>query len=449
MSVFKAYDIRGVYGRDFGPDEVYRIGYFLPRLLGADRVLVGRDVRLSSPEVYASLTAGITASGADVHSLGLTTTPMVYFATARLGFPASVQITASHNPKEYNGLKISRANALPVGYETGLAELERMIQGEVKPAAKVGKVQEIDFRWEYLSFFRSYLPDLAGLRIGVDCSNGMVVTLIKDLLGSAPHYLYDTLDGTFPNHEPNPLEEENVRDLQELVQRENLDLGIIFDGDADRVMFVDERGRFVRPDLITGVLAQYYLVREKGIVLHDIRTSRSVSAFIRELGGTPYMWKVGHAYAKLKMRELGAIFGGELAGHYYFRDFYNCDSGLLACLLVLKVAGELRQSGRSFGEFIDKLAVYPSTGELNFRVERKIEAMTLLRDRFTKLETPEALFDFDGYRVEFSNWWFNVRLSNTEPYLRLIIEADDVDLLAKRRAQAEEWLRPFLSNLAK
>lgn len=445
MKAFKAYDIRGVYNRDFNKDDVYRIGYFLPRLLDADKVLVGRDVRASSEEVFEALCRGINDAGADVNDMGLATTPMVYFGTAHFGFDASVQITASHNPKEYNGLKVSRTGALPVGYYSGLSDLEKMVEHDtVEAVGKKGQIVSIDVKTAYLDFMKKYVPaGLADLDLSVDCSNGMAGMLIRDLLGNTPHYLYEELDGNFPNHAPNPLEEENVRDLKEVVRAHHSDLGVIFDGDADRVMFVDEKGEFIPPDLIIGVLGRYFLREEKGNVLQDIRTSRSVSEYVEKLGGTPHTWKVGHAFAKLKMRELKAIFGGELAGHYYFRDFYNCDSGILAALLVLGVAVEWKKQGRNFSELIDEIKTYANSGEINFHIESKEEAMEALKKYFTTREEPERILDFDGYRIEYPDWWFNVRPSNTEPYLRLVVEARSQQELEKRLGELKSVLKGF------
>lgn len=447
VGAFKAYDIRGIYNKDFNKDDVYKIGRFLPGLLKADKVLVGRDVRETSPEVYDSLTDGITDSGIDVYDMGLATTPMVYFTTARHQFPASVQITASHNPKEYNGLKISKTGALPVGYESGLAELEQLVHSGplAKPAASKGKIREYNVKQEYIDYMKQFAPS-TGMKVGVDCSNGMAALVIRDILGAGPHYIYDTLDGTFPNHEPNPLIEENVADLKELVQSKSLDAGIIFDGDADRVMFTDERGRFISPDLIIGVIAHFYLKKESGYVLHDIRTSRSVSEYIRSFGSTPYMWKVGHAYAKVKLRELKAIFGGELAGHYYFRDFYHCDSGILAALIVLDVLEQMNAEGKSFSHVIAEISKYAYSGEINFKIEEKEKAMEALKAAFTENEEPTAVHDFDGYRIEFPEWWFNVRPSNTEPYLRLVAEAENEEMLSEKLVRLQEALAPFLTG---
>lgn len=445
MNAFKAYDIRGIYNQDFTADDVYKIGFFLPALLRTDRVLVGRDVRESTEEIFLALCRGVNDAGADVFDMGLATTPMVYFATAHFKFDASVQITASHNPKEYNGLKVSKTNALPVGYYSGLADLEKMLTTEtVRPSQTRGRIESIDVKTEYLKFLKKYVPDDADeLKISVDCSNGMAALFIRDLLGDTPYYLFDTLDGSFPNHAPNPLEEENVADLKAAVLKNNSDLGIIFDGDADRVMFVDEKGSFIPPDLIIGVLGRYFLSKEKGNVLQDIRTSRSVSEYIEKMGGTPHTWKVGHAFAKLKMREIKAIFGGELAGHYYFRDFYNCDSGILAALLVLRVALEWKRSGEVFSSLIQQIVTYANSGEINFRIEEKQAAMEALKEYFTSRQLPSKLLDFDGYRIEYPDWWFNVRPSNTEPYLRLVVEARSQALLDSRVREIREVLENF------
>ncbi len=445
MKAFKAYDIRGVYNKDFDKDDVYKIGFFLPGLLNAKEILIGKDVRSSTEEIFEALCRGINDAGADVADMGLATTPMVYFGTAHYNFNASVQITASHNPKEYNGLKVSKTGALPVGYESGLAELEKLIQeGEVKPVAQKGSVKPYKVKEDYIEYLSQFAPEgLEELNCTVDCSNGMASLLIKDLLGEKPHYIYDTMDGTFPNHEPNPLEEENVADLKKTVLQRGEDLGIIFDGDADRVMFVDEKGHFIPPDLIIGVLGLYYLRREKGNVLQDIRTSRSVSEYIERLGGTPHTWKVGHAYAKLKLREIGAIFGGELAGHYYFRDFHNCDSGILASLLVLNVLIEQKRQGKKVSELIDEIKVYANSGEVNYRIEEKSAAMEALKEHFTSREEPTALLDFDGYRIEYPTWWFNVRPSNTEPYLRLVVEAKSDEELQQRMDEINDVLKAY------
>lgn len=447
MSAFKAYDIRGIYNQDFNKNDVYRIGYYLPTLLHADKVLVGRDVRVSSPEILQALIEGITDAGADVYNLGLSTTPMVYYFTAKHNFSASVMITASHNPKEYNGLKVSRESALPVGLDSGLGDLQKLVESGQKiiPVDNKGKVLDYNVIAEYIEFQRSYLKDVSNLDISIDCSNGMSALLVKEMYGETPYYLYNILDGTFPNHEPNPLEEENVEDLKHLVLSQKSDVGVIFDGDADRVMFVDDKGRFIRPDLMIAVLAEYFIKEKgrKGNVLQDIRTSKSVSEYITKLGSNMHMWRVGRAYAALKLREIDGIFGGELAGHYYFKDFYYSDSGVLAATLILGIVADLKRNHKTLSSLIDEINTYANSGEINFKISRKDEAMEAIREYFTAQEPTVAFFDFDGYRIEFNDWWFNIRPSNTEPYLRFIAEAKSETLLAEKIKIAEEIIRKF------
>ncbi|MEG1498171.1 MAG: phosphomannomutase/phosphoglucomutase [Bacteroidales bacterium] len=448
MGAFKAYDIRGVYNKDFGKEDVYKIGYFLPELLDTKKILVGRDVRISSPEIFAFLCKGIEDAGATVYDLGITTTPMVYWATAEFKFMASVMITASHNPKEYNGLKISRENALPVGYDTGLGQLERWLQERiVTPVSKKGKVVEFSQKEAYLQFQKKWVKDISNLNIAMDCSNGMASIFVRDLYGNQPHYIFDTLDGTFPNHEANPLEPENIVDIQKLVQKVHADIGVVFDGDADRVMFVDENSKFISPDLMIAVLGLYFL-KEKGLkgnVLQDIRTSKAVKTYIEKLGGSMEMWRVGRAYAALKLREIDGVFGGELAGHYYFRDFNYSDSGLMASSLLLHIFSEYKKKGKTVSQLIMEIATYANSGEINLRIEDKEGAMEALKNYFTAKEEPIAFFDFDGYRIEFTQWWFNVRPSNTEPYLRLIMEATNQKILQEKLAKANEILEKWLA----
>ncbi|MGC9374022.1 MAG: phosphomannomutase/phosphoglucomutase [Bacteroidales bacterium] len=444
MKAFKAYDIRGIYNEDFNKDDVYKIGFFLPELLQADNVLVGRDVRNSSDEIFEYLAQGIIDSGANVYNIGISTTPMVYYITAKHKFAASVQITASHNPSEYNGMKISKFNALPVGYDSGLKQLEEMIQTrEVSVAHKKGKIVDYKVKDEYVQFLKTYVQDYSNVKIAVDCSNGMAGFLIKKVLGKNPIYLYDELDGTFPNHEPNPLIEENVADLKKTVLQEKCDIGIIFDGDADRVMFVDEKGNFISPDLIIGLMGHYFLEKEKGKVLEDIRTSKAVKEYVEELGGEMHTWRVGRAYAALKLREIKGIYGGELAGHYYFRDFFYSDSGIMAALIVLNILSRFKKEGKTMAALIGKIKKYESSGELNFKIEQKAEAMEALKDYFVAEEEPMEILDFDGYRLEFKDWWFNVRPSNTEPYLRVLAEANNKKTLKEKVSDIKTIMKKF------
>jgi len=446
MKAFHAYDIRGVYNKDFNKEDVYKIGYFLPKLLNTTEILVGRDVRTSSPEIFNYLCKGINDSGADVINIGLSTTPMVYWCTAKYGFKASVQITASHNSKEYNGLKVSRENALPVGFDTGLGELKTMTETlPINVVEKRGKIFEKEVIPDYLAFQRQYLADYSDIKMAIDCSNGMAGLLIKDLLGDIPIYLYDEMDGTFPNHEPNPLVESNVEDLKTLVKDQACDIGVIFDGDADRVMFVDEKGKFISPDLIIGLLAHYFLEEKglKGNVLQDIRTSKAVAEYISTFGSKIHMWRVGRAFAALKLREIDGIFGGELAGHYYFRDFYYSDSGIMAALIVLDIVAHKKKEGKTLSQLISGIEKYANSGEINFKIEQKSEAMNAVRDYFMRIEQPTASYDFDGYRVEYPDWWFNIRPSNTEPYLRLLAEAKTNEMLKEKLAEIYKIIEGF------
>lgn len=445
---FHAYDIRGVYGQDFDAAVAYKVGYFIPSLLGAGEVLVGRDCRVSSQEIHDALVLGITDSGADVCDIGLSSTPMVYFATANYGFKASVQITASHNAPEYNGLKVSRENALPVGYDTGLGEIERRIKaGDPTPAAqKRGKVRTMDILDDYLAFMRRFKGDYSNIRIAFDLSNGMANLFAREIFGDAPAYIFDTIDGRFPNHEPNPLVASNREALRHLVLETGADVGVIYDGDADRVMFLDETGRFVPPDLVIALMSEYF-IGERGakspVVLQEIRSSKAVAEYLEPLGAQVRTWKVGRAFAAPRLREIDGLWGGELAGHYYFKDFFYSDSGLLSSEIVLRIVSALKKKGTGLAAMVDKLIRYRNSGEINFKLEHKKEAMDALRDFFVSQDKPLAGMDFDGYRVEFADWWFNVRPSNTEPYLRFICEARDDELLSLRVAQAKEIIAKF------
>lgn len=447
MGAFKAYDFRGVFGKDFDLETVYKFGFFLPSLLKTDKVLVGRDMRVSTPQMFEALANGITDAGADVYDMGLTTTPMVYYFTAQHHFDASVMITASHNPKEHNGLKVSRTNALPVGYDSGLGELERRVKEEpVTPATVKGKIIAHDVKAEYLEFQARYHHDISNLNIVMDCSNGMASILVKDIFGNAPTYLFDTLDGTFPNHEANPLEPENVVALQEKVRETKADIGVIFDGDADRVMFVDEHGDFIAPDLMIAVLGHYFLEEKHytGKVIQDIRTSKSVAEYIAKMGGEMEIWRVGRAYAALKLREIDGSFGGEFAGHYYFRDFFYSDSAMIASQVLLHVFSDMKRKGISVSQLINQIKQYANSGEINFTIERKKEAMEAVKEHFCAAEMPTKVMDFDGYRIEFADWWFNIRPSNTEPYLRLLMEARTEAMLQEKLAEMKEVLKAFM-----
>ena len=426
MKAFKAYDIRGVYNQDFNKDDVYKVGFFLPKLLKTNKILVGRDARVSSPEIFEYLCKGIMDAGASVSDAGLCTTPMIYWGTGKFHFEASVMITASHNPAAYNGLKVSGKDVKPIGYDSGLSDLEKMLQDEpIEISKQKGEVVSFDYRKEYLDFQLTNVKDTSNLNIAFDISNGMAALFAKDIWGEKPHYIFDDIDCTFPNHEANPLEPENVVDIQNLVKETKADIGVIFDGDADRVMFVDENSRFISPDLIIALLAHHFLLEKRlGVrVLQDIRTSKAVGEYISTFNGEMHMWRVGRAYAALKLKEIDGLFGGELAGHYYFKDFYYSDSGLMAAILVLNIVSEMKKQGFSFSDLMARIETYQNSGEINFKIEKKAEAMEAVKDYYFAQAKPDAFYDFDGYRLEYPDWWLNIRPSNTEPYLRFLAEA--------------------------
>ncbi len=426
MKAFKAYDIRGEWGNDLNEAIAYRIGYFLHEVLDAPVILVGRDMRLSSDTLFQALTQGITDSGRDVDDIGLSTTPMVYWATAKYGYQASVMITASHNPKNHNGLKISAANALPVGYDKGLNRIEALVESDktCKPATIKGNVHHKEVKAAYLDFQRNYCGDTSALNIAVDCSNGMSSLFVHDLIGKA-HYINDSLDGNFPSHEPNPLEAISQQQIKDLVAARHCDIGLLFDGDADRITFIDENGQFISPDLMIAFLGHYFFGRknEKGIVLQDIRSSKAIGEYLTCFHAEVATWKVGRAFAALKLRELDGVYGGELAGHYYFRDFYYSDSALMAASIVLQLLNELKRNGMTMSQIIKAISPYSNSGEINFRIEKKQEAMEAVRDHFLRRQIPVSSMDFDGYRLDYNDFWINIRPSNTEPYLRFIAEA--------------------------
>ena len=457
MGIFKSYDIRGIFGSEWTGDTAHAIGRCLPGLLAARTIGVGRDVRMSSPEIFKRLTRGILEAGCDVVDVGLCDTPAVYFSTAHYGFDGSVMITASHNPPEYNGLKVSRRWAVPVGIDSGLAELERAVAIRPLPSAAVaGVMRSIDIRADYIAHLARFRSDLSRLTAVIDCSNGMVGIFLRDVLaGTGLRYslLFDEPDGTFPNHAPNPLVEENLAALKERVRRDKADCGICFDGDADRVMFVDETGKFISPDLIIALLGRYYFTLHperlldpgppmgeaaapSRVVTYDVRSSRSVVESLKALGAVPTICKVGHSYAKKLLRETGGIAGGELAGHYYFRENFFCDSGMIASLVALEV---LARSGLPFSRLMAEIDKYHFSGELNFTVPNGAEIVEKMRKDYSD----GVLTDLDGIRIDYPDWWFNLRVSNTEPLLRLVVESATEKGLQQRKGLLLQKIRQY------
>ena len=451
---FKAYDMRGTFGVDFDLDTVRKVGAALPKVVTGSRWLVGRDARLSSPQVHAALVAGLSSAGVEVTDLGLCTTPMVYFFTAEDGYDGSVMITASHNPPGDNGLKVSKRTALPVGYADGLNKVEAMVAASSEtfaPAAATKSAVNETALARYIDWQRKAVDDsaFASLRYAVDCSNGAASILAHELFPGA-EFLNDTLDGAFPCHSPNPLKAEAREQASALVREKGLDFAVIFDGDADRCMFVDEKGEFVQPDYLVPIVAKATIAATAAApggarpkVIHDVRTSRGAVEALREMGCEPVMVPVGHAFAKPILRECGAVCGGELAGHYYFSEFFGCDSGVLAARRIVSEAARAKASGRTFSEMMSPISNrYANSGELNFRVDDKDAAIArVLKCAARSLPKELSRSELDGIRIEYAEGWINIRKSNTEPYLRLIAECDTSRRLA-------EWVAALKSAIA-
>jgi phosphomannomutase len=437
--IFKAYDVRGIVPTELNEDIARQIGTAFQFVLDAEdrangnAVVVSRDMREHSPGIEKALIEGITAGGLDVIEIGLATTPMSYFAIAHLKTAGGVQVTASHNPAEYNGLKFSRHGARPVSGDHGIALMEAKVKaGDLPKAAKPGMVTQGNVIEAYDQHVLSFLRGAdRRLKVVVDAANGMG-TIDKPLLEAMNLELiplFFELDGRFPNHEANPLKEENLRDLQRGVREHKADLGVTFDGDADRAAFVDETGEAIGSDLMTGLIAGELLKREPGkVVVYDLRSSRAVAEYIEENGGIPVRERVGHSFIKATMRQRNAIFGGELAGHYYFRDHSYADCPMLSVVEVLNL---VRSSGKPLSALVAPLRRYAKSPEINFVVEDKKGKMDELARRFA-----DARIDYlDGITFSYSDWWANVRPSNTEPYLRLVLEAKTPEELKRHEEE--------------
>jgi phosphomannomutase len=439
--IFKAYDVRGIYPSELDEAKARQIGLAFQfvlddedRALG-NTVVVSRDMRESSAGLAAALVNGLTAAGLDVEDIGLATTPMSYFAVGAHGAAGGIQVTASHNPAQYNGFKFSRHGALPVSGEGGIAVMEQKVAaGDLPAAARRGTVTPGEIMGEYRTHILSFLrrPDGARrLKVAVDAANGMS-TLYQPILEAMDVELtplFFGLDGRFPNHEANPLKEENLRDLEALVGKAGADLGVSFDGDADRAAFVDEGGQAIGSDLMTALIGGELLSREPGrAVLYDLRSSRAVAEYIQESGGVPVRERVGHSFMKATLRQREGIFGGELAGHYYFRDHFYADCALLAAVEVLNL---LWEKGEPLSRLVQPLRRYAKSPEINFVVADKQGMMARLAERYADAEIDHL----DGITLSYPTWWANVRPSNTEPYLRLVLEAKTPDELAQRKAE--------------
>ena len=434
-AVFKAYDVRGTVPDQVDETLARATGAAFVRVTGATTVVVGHDMRPSSPGMAGAFADGASASGADVVMIGLASTDQLYFASGHLGHPGAM-FTASHNPAQYNGIKMCRSHAQPIGMETGLADIRDLALEEQRPAAAPGEITEHDVLEAYAAHLLSLAP-VAGrrLKVVVDAGNGMaghtapaVFERLGDQVELVP--MYFELDGTFPHHEANPIEPGNLRDLQARVLAESADVGLAFDGDADRCFLVDERGRLVSPSTLTALIAARELAKEPGAtVIHNLITSRAVPEIVEELGGTPVRTRVGHSYIKATMAETGAIFGGEHSGHFYFRDFWRADSGMLAALHALAA---LAETERPLSGLLAEFERYVLSGEINSEVADPAAVIAGLEAAYSTRDgvTTDRL---DGLTVSHADWTFNVRPSNTEPLLRLNVEGRDEDTMVSVR----------------
>ena len=434
--IFKAYDVRGVVPDQLDDALATAIGAAFVRVTGVARgsIVVGHDMRPSSPGMALAFAQGAARAGADVVMIGLASTDELYFASGTLGLPGAM-FTASHNPAQYNGIKMCRAHAAPVGMETGLAEIRDLVaSGDQITGDRVGTITESDVLADYSSYLLSLAPvEGRRLKVVVDAGNGMAghtASAVFDKLDLEVVPMYFELDGSFPNHEANPIEPENMRDLQAKVREAAADVGLAFDGDADRCFLVDERGDIVSPSVLTALIAARELKKEPGAtIIHNLITSRAVSEIVSELGGTPVRTRVGHSFIKARMAETNAIFGGEHSGHFYFRDFWRADSGMLAALHALAA---LAETDRPLSELLAQYSRFVTSGEINSVVDDQRGVLKELEDRYATREGV-TLDHVDGLTITHDDWWFNVRASNTEPLLRLNAEGDNEETMARIR----------------
>ena len=441
--IFKAYDVRGLYPQELDEGAAERIGCALAQQLGAVRLGAGMDPRPSSTGLLEAFAAGAAAAGASTVDFGLVPTEMLYFGVASRGLDGGAMVTASHNPPQYNGMKLVGEGALPLSGDSGIPELKERSQAlDELPARRAGTVIE------RLDLYPAYVEHLHGLvdvtafrpyRVVMDAANGVAGKLATRVFDGSPLErveLYFEVDGTFPNHEPNPLLEENSREIRERVVAEKADLGIAWDGDADRCFFVDEQGEFVPGDFVTALLAEALLIKDPGAkILYDLRASRAVPDVIAANGGVPLVNRVGHAFFKQRMRREGGLFGGEVSGHYYFADNYNADSGFIPALLILDL---LSRKKATMAELLEPLrAKYFISGEINSVVEDVPAALARLEARYADGEVTHL----DGVSVDYDRWHFNVRASNTEPLMRLNLGADTPDLMAEKRDEVLAVIR--------
>ncbi|MBR7120971.1 MAG: phosphomannomutase/phosphoglucomutase [Lentisphaeria bacterium] len=426
--IFKAYDIRGVYPADINADIAYAIGRAYITFTGAKKVVIGRDMRPHSQQLFEGISKGITDQGADVIDLGLSSTPQSYFANGTLKADGSVMITASHNPGEWNGFKLCKADAVPISGATGIMDIQKIVEEKSWPDSPVkGSISTYDITGKYGEFLRSFAKLDRKLKVVVDYANAMglyEIAGITDLFDIVP--MYDVMDGTFPNHEANPLKTDTLDAIRAKVKEVKADFGAAFDGDADRCGFIDDNGEIIPMDLFTALIAQDILSRGPATILYDLRSSRAVKECIEANGGKAIQCRVGHAFIKNQMRENDAVFAGELSGHYYFKQNFTAESQGLAMIMLANLICAKKQP---LHELISPLKKYASSGEINSKVADVKPILDEIRAKYAD----GHMFELDGISSEYDNWWFNVRSSNTEPLLRLIVEADTRELMEAKR----------------
>ena len=439
---FGAYDIRGIYPQTINEEIAYRIGRFFPNLFTAKKVVVGNDIRLSGPALKKALIKGLTESGCDVIDIGQCGTEMIYFATAHLKLDGGVMITASHNPKEYNGMKFVRQEARPISGDTGLRDLEKKVaDGELPAEAEViGKVESLDITEDYVKHILSYVEakKLEPLKVVVNAGNGAAGPILDVMEKYLPFELvkvHHQPDGNFPHGVPNPLLPDNREDTAKAVRESGADAGVAWDGDFDRCFMFDEQGNFIEGYYMVGFLAKAFLSKKAGEkIIYDPRLTWNTEEIVRENGGVPIMSKSGHAFIKQKMREENAVYGGEMSAHHYFRDFAYCDSGMIPWLLVLEMLSQA--AGKTLSDLMkERMESYPCSGEINSKVKDADEVLARIEAEYGPLG---KVTKTDGLSVEYDNWRFNLRKSNTEPVIRLNVETrQDISLM---KTKTEELL---------
>ena len=426
--IFKAYDIRGIFPAELNEDTAYAIGRAYVEFTGAKKVVIGRDMRPHSADLFRGLSRGIMEQGADVIDIGLCSTPQSYFANGTLKADGSIMITASHNPGEWNGFKLCRAEAVPISGVTGIMDIQQIVEARSwKESTRTGTLSTYDIAPEYGAYLRSFAKLDRKLKVAVDYANAMglyEIDGIKELFDIVP--LYDELDGTFPNHEANPLKLDTLDAICAKVKETGADFGAAFDGDADRCGFIDDQGEVIPMDLFTALIAQDILSRGPATILYDLRSSRAVPECIEANGGKAIRSRVGHAFIKAQMRENDAVFAGELSGHYYFKQNFTAESQGLAMIML---ANLICAKNQPVSTLVAPLRKYFSSGEVNSKVADVKPILQAIKARYTD----GNMFELDGISVEYPEWWFNIRASNTEPLLRLIVEADSKELMEAKR----------------